>query len=435
VGRTDPQLGTTQAIARPKLLFLACYFVPVQGSACVRTWNISKYLARLGWDVTVVTPDPSLFRNVDDPERVSMDLDREGIRRILTGHRWRCLSPDELNCWNRGVGWVVGGICRNIAWYLGVTAGVGWIKEAERACASLTANDIDVILATGPPFASFTLAKRLSERLECPYVLDYRDPWIIHQNCRLSALQAMRELERKLIEDCSAVTSVSESLLDGTVGRRPKLHLITNGFDPEEMIQAKPYEFGHFAIVYAGIFYPPKRVITPVMAALRLLKKSETSKGVEWRLHYYGPQGDHVSQEAERFGVLDKVLIHGRVTRMEALSAIRGSAVTVVITSVVEEKAAGDRGTVTGKLFEPLGLGVPVLLIAPSGSDVEAIVQTTGLAHHVTPSNIDGMVSFLRKVMTGETPKAKFPETYAWPNIIKRLNTILRKSIAGSCQN
>ena len=68
-----------QDLKRPKLLFLACFFPPVQGIGSVRTRNIAKYLARLGWEVTVVTPDPSVWRNVEDPEKVSMELDREGI--------------------------------------------------------------------------------------------------------------------------------------------------------------------------------------------------------------------------------------------------------------------------------------------------------------------------------------------------------------------
>jgi hypothetical protein len=78
---------------RPKLLILACSFPPVQAIASVRTGNIAEYLARLRWEVTVVTPDPSVWRNVEDPEKVSMELDREGIGRILTGYRWRCLEP------------------------------------------------------------------------------------------------------------------------------------------------------------------------------------------------------------------------------------------------------------------------------------------------------------------------------------------------------
>ena len=105
---------------RPKLLFLAYYFSPVQAIASVRTGNIAKYLTRLGWEVTVVTPDPSVWRNVEDCEKVSMELDREGIGRILTGHRWRCLEPIHLNCWDQNLGWFAGGVCRSIARYLSI---------------------------------------------------------------------------------------------------------------------------------------------------------------------------------------------------------------------------------------------------------------------------------------------------------------------------
>src|SRR5262245_811962 len=83
---------------RPKLLFLARAFPPLRATACVRGWNIAKFLARLGWDVTVVTPHPSAWRHVESPSDVEFHLEREGIRRILTEHRWRCLAPTSLNC-------------------------------------------------------------------------------------------------------------------------------------------------------------------------------------------------------------------------------------------------------------------------------------------------------------------------------------------------
>lgn len=419
-------------MARPKLLFLACYFAPVQGSACVRTWNIAKYLARSGWDVTVVTPDPSVWRHVEDPERVSRELDREGVRRILTGHRWRCLFPDDLKCWNRGLGWVAGGVCRKITRGLGVDKGIGWISEADRACASLTSDDVDVILASGPPFASFALAKRLADRLERPYVLDYRDPWMMHADSIPWVRQTIRHLEWELIEGASAVIAISDSLLDGRFELKHKMHVITNGFDPEELACVRRYEFGHFAIVYAGIFLPPKRVITPVMVALRRLKDRPISQLHHWRFHYYGPNGDHVHEEAVRLGVMDRVVLHGRVMRAEALSAIRGAGVAVVITSVLEDKAVKDRGIVTGKLFEPLGLGVPVLLVGPFGADVEAIAEATGLVRIVPAKDIDGMASFFTEVMSGQIPKANSPETYAWPNIIKKLDVVLRSAMRPS---
>ena len=418
----------------PRLLFLACYFPPAQGSACVRTWNIAKHLARLEWNVTVVTPHPSIWRHVDDARKVSRELDRENVTRIFTGHRWRCLDPGGLMCWNQSIGWVMGGICRRIARYFAVNSGIGWIKEAELACESLTSNDVDVILATGPPFATFSLAKRLSIRLGRPYVLDYRDPWVVHPDSTLSALEATRRLERQLIEDCDAVTAVSGSLLKGTCLPSPKLHVVTNGYDPEELAQVKPCDFGHFAIVYAGVFRPPVTVITPVMQALKLLKEKKAAP-IEWKFHYYGPHGDHVLDEAHRFEVVDNVVIHGRVGRADALSAVRGSGATIVITSVLEVKEEWEKGIVTGKLFEPLGMQVPILLIGPTGIDVDDIIEDAGLAYKVTPSDIDGIVTFLEKLMSGNVPSVKKPELYAWPNTIKALDAVLRNAIVKTLGN
>jgi hypothetical protein len=204
-------------IRRLKVLFLACYFPPAQGSACVRTWNLAKHLARLDWDVTVVTPDPLIWRNIDDPGKLGEALPNEGIRRILTDHRWRNLAPHSMKCWNAGIGWAIGGACRKIARHFAIDSAVGWVGEAESACRSLTRSDADVILATGPPFSAFVLAKRLSQRLKLPYVLDYRDPWVAHPDARRSAVLAKREREQQLIGGASAVTVVSKSLLNGKV--------------------------------------------------------------------------------------------------------------------------------------------------------------------------------------------------------------------------
>ncbi len=414
--------------ARPKLLFLAWPFPPLSTVGSVRTLNIAKYLTRSGWDVTVVTPRPSLWRYVEHPEEVEVILKREGIRRILTGHQWCVLFPDFLKCWNSGLGWFLGGICRRIARHSGINEGIGWIKAAEQACLTLTATDVDIILASGPPFASFRLAKNLSDKLGRPYVLDYRDPWIHTADRALSAPTTRIREEMKLIAGCSAVTVVS-NFLDGRFDLGPKLHVITNGFDPEEMAQVKPFDFGHFAIVYAGSLNLPEQVITPVMGALRRLKETDRGRNVDWWFHYYGAEGEHVREQAERFGVTERVVLHGSVSRAEALSAVRGAGVTVVITSVFDEATSQDKGVVTGKIFEPLGLGTPILLIAPHGSFIETIIKTTGLAGVFTGSDVEGMVSFLRDAMCGRAPQPKNPAAYAWPNLARQLDATLREAV------
>lgn len=420
---------------RPKLLFLARAFPPLRVTACVRTWNIAKYLSRLGWDITVVTPYPSLWRDVANQNETDAALDREGIRRILTDHQWRCLSPNNLRCRTDGVSWLLGGISRWIARRLGLEQTIGWIKPAEHSCATLTAKDVDVILATASPFATFRLARRLANKLECPYVMDYRDPWTGNPHVtRLPRLATIRE-EAALLARAAAVTIVSRSwglALERRFGLGKKLHIVSNGYDPEELANIEPHDFGHFAIVYTGNFYPPKRNISPVMAALKRLKETIKDTGGDWYFHYYGRHGDHVRDEANRFGVTERVILHGVVPMPQALSAVRGAGVTVVITSVVEEASLEDKGVVTGKLFESLGLGKPCLLIAPPGSDVESIGEETGLIRCFAGSDISGVASFLRDAIQGLAPEVKRCQEYAWSNIAKRLDSVLRTAISAS---
>ena len=418
---------------RPKLLFLAYPFPPAKAPGCVRTWNMAMYLTRFGWDVTVVTPDPSILRNIEDIEKASREVDHAGIKRILTGHEWRCLAPNNLRCWNRNLGRLAGRVCRVIARKLGIDAHIGWVRSAERACSHLTKEDVDLIVATGSPFASFSLAKRLSEKFGRPYVLDYRDPWTGNPHgARLQPLAAAQR-EARALEDCAAVTIVSPSwggALDRRFGVGPKLHVVTNGFDPTEMETVKPYDFGHCAFVYTGIFYPPKRSISPFLTALKLLRESPQGNAKEWYFHYYGPDERYIREEAGQFGLTDRIVLHGRVPRREALSAVKGANLAVVITSVEEEETLEDKGIVTGKIFEAVGLAAPVLLIAPKGSDASTITESTGLVKSFAGTEIQGMVSFLKDVVRGQTSQPQGIESCSWVAISKNLDALLRGVLA-----
>jgi glycosyltransferase involved in cell wall biosynthesis len=413
-------------------------FPPLRSAGCVRTWNIAKNLKTYGWDITVVTPHPSVFRHLDASEEIDDYLKHEGIARIMTDHQWRCLVPEHLNCWNEKLGWLAGGICRTLARRMGVDKDAGWTKAVERACSGLTADDVDIILASGPPFGAFSLAKRLAERLGKPYVLDYRDPWTGNPHHGHLPPPTAVKREEDALRGCAAVTIVSPSwglALGQRFGIGAKLHIMTNGYDSGEMADIKPYDFGHCAFVYAGIFYPPKRIITPFLAALKLLKESLPDSADKWYFHYYGVDEDHIQGQADRFGLVDRIVYHGRVPRQEVLSAVKGANLSVVITSVTEQGTLEDKGIVTGKIFEAIGLGAPVLLIAPIGSDAEAITEPTGLVKSFTGTEIQGMVSFLKDVVGGQVLEPKNREICSWTTISKNLDATLRRCMTSSNTN
>jgi glycosyltransferase involved in cell wall biosynthesis len=420
---------------RPKLLFLAYSFPPAVAVSCVRTWNIAIYLTRIGWDVTVVTLNPSLWRNVDDCGKVSRELDREGVKRILTGHQWRFLWSDGLKYWDRNLGWLAGGIGRTIARHLAIDRHVGWIKETERACSDLTPKDVDVILASGSPFVAFRLARNLSDRLGRPYVLDYRDPWTANPHHGRPPRPATIREEASLLQGSAAVTVVSPSWgmdLDRRYGVGTKLHVVTNGYDSSEMAAVKPHDFGHCAFVYTGIFYPPRRILSPFMAALKCLKGPQSETGKEWYFHYYGVQEDYVRGQGVRFGLNDRIVLHGKVPRHEALSAVKGASLAVVVVSIEEQASSEMLGMVPAKIFEAIGLGTPVLLIAPFGSDATALIAPTGLVKSFTGTEIQGMASFLKDVVSGQVPQPKNAEIFSWTTISKNLDAILRKCMTST---
>ena len=78
---------------RPRLLYLAYAFPPLNTVGCGRAWNTAMYLSRLEWDVTVVTPDPSLWQKVEDASGVNLRIEQEGLRRIPHGTRLARSQP------------------------------------------------------------------------------------------------------------------------------------------------------------------------------------------------------------------------------------------------------------------------------------------------------------------------------------------------------
>jgi len=427
-----PRLDRLPLGRKPRLLFIAYDFPPINSIGCVRAYNIAKWLTRKGWEVTVVTPFESAWRQGSSADDLHDNLSRQGIRCMRTEHFWRSLLP--LPSERRNFSWALGGVSRRVAGFLGIEREAGWLQEAERACTGLMPDDVDIVLASGPPFGAFDVARRVAARIGRPFIMDYRDLWTGNPHAKRPLSQPKIEIEREILSAAAAATGVSPSLgqsLREQFGVFGQFHVISNGFDPEEMAVVPKFEFGHPAIVYAGVFYPPKRTADPLMAALALLEERDKGQ-TPWAFHYYGYQGDYVLETAAAHGVASRVINHGRVPRSEALSAVRGASAAVVISSVFETASLQDRGIVTGKVFEAIGLGTPLLVIAPEGSDLEGVLSVTGLGKRFAGPDIEGMERYLRDVLRGRTAADSRPDSYSWDCIVEELDRVLREAARGA---
>jgi glycosyltransferase involved in cell wall biosynthesis len=410
-------------------LFLAYYFPPVRSIASVRSWNIAKNLSRMGWDVTLVTPDPSLWRDPDKSIDVSALSRALGIRFVYTGHKWRFLNPDHLRCADKGIGGYAAKLACRVSLLFRIEREAGWNRAALKACSQLRSDDFDVILATGSPFWAFWVAEKVARKFQKPFVLDYRDLYTANPHLTRNAAFHLARKEQRHLLKAAAVTVVSDSMrqsMQKRYGVGGKTYVVTNGYDPEELNATSAERFDHFAIVYAGQFYPPISVVTPIMALLARLKAVHGRPMPRWAFHYYGEAKDSVQNEAMRFGVAEHVVIHGLVPRGESLAATRGAGVAVVVISVKSDSTLEERGLITGKIFEPIGLSTPILLIAPPGTDAEAILETAGVGTRDEGGDIDGMTDYVLQLMSGLRPGKRRPEEYEWGNVAKHLDKVLR---------
>ncbi len=420
------------------VLLLSYYYPPVNATACVRTGPLAKYLARLGWNVTVLTPNPAIWRDDAVDTWMKREAALEGIRLLYTDHGWRALSPGFLNCESGGMRGLMGKVSRGVARYAGIDRAMGWIGPATQAVNATALGKVDLVLASGEPWASFNLARRLAERLKCPYVLDYHDllsgnPYASH---RYPGRVERREAE--LVANSSALTVVSDTWAQVLRSRfrTSAVHVIPNGYDPDVVDMVEPERFAHRSIVYAGSFYPPKLVITPIFAALKRCQVDPAVMSRTWYFHYYGRDEAHVRAEARRFGVESRVVVHGMVDRRRAVAAAKGADACVVVTSVLPSTDAADRGVLTSKLYEIMGMGTPIMLVTPEQSEAHSLSQNYRHITRFSGEDILGMERYLTRLIVEGEQRGEPATTYSWPILAKGMDAVLRTSIRqGSCDS
>jgi hypothetical protein len=78
-------------------------------------------------------------------------------------------------------------------------------------------------------------------------------------------------------------------------------------------------------------------------------------------------------------------------------------------------------------------MGCPTLLIAPAGSDIDAIAEATGLVRRFAGNEINRISAFLSEAMHGTITTSRKSERYSWTTIADTLDTVLRK-VAGKLE-
>jgi glycosyltransferase involved in cell wall biosynthesis len=380
------------------LLMVIPFFPPNAGGGVYRPLSFVKYLGDHGWRPTVLTMDSAAYWIADEslvPEVPSTCVVHRtktlSGQAVLSGVRRRggSASKEKRTQVRSSRGF---GVLRKLgAAALMPDTYVGWYPFAVREGKKILGEgSFDAVYSTSPPETSHLIALHLSAIAGLPWVADFRDPWMnLHLLPCPSPLHRRihRRLEKRVCARASVVVTATPWHRDLILKSYPAMapvELIRNGYDPAEIDRlagfAPPSDV--FQIVHAGML-TQKRSAAIFLEALKAFLDEVPGARERCRVVFLGPRESENDAAAGALGLADVVSFRDTVSHAEALKIERSSHVLVLI----KNNDPLYDGVVPGKLYEYIGVGRPILALAPEG-DAAAIVRAHGRGEVAPPGDV-----------------------------------------------
>lgn len=297
-----------------------------------------------------------------------------------------------------------------------------WTKRAViKARNIIDSNDIDVILSSFSPMSTHVAASELKKRYpRIKWVADYRDLWTRNPAISSKGLWNIIEgiIEKKVIRNADLFSTVSEPLKEELVtflGEDKKIAVIYNGFEEKLLEPAKwASNFKQFiqkpiVISYTGTIYPGRSNPYSLFVALRQLEnKGRITKG-DIVVNFYGSRIGDLTNVIADTNAYNWVNVKGHFSHSEIVDIQQKSDLLLFL----ESGDANARGVLTGKLFEYMISGTPILAVGinKEGSAASFIKEScTGVVLADDPDEIE---IFLDNILT-EGKLAGFTPNYTF---------------------
>ncbi|MBR5293717.1 MAG: glycosyltransferase [Oscillospiraceae bacterium] len=361
-------------------------FAPHNNSGAIPNTKLIKYLARQDVRITLVTKAVTPDMVIDEA-LLPVEMDRirtirvdhsQLFRRTMEASRNRITDNGvklKMKSETRPLRSKVVNILKNT--YL-TTRDRDWFLRATAAMKrELAGEHFDCVYSTFPNEVNHVLARWvMGQGMADRWIADFRDPMFYqyHDAHNLRRLKRQHRIER----EADLVTIVSEGArskfrCDGVA--EEKLICIPNGFDPEDAAQTvgTPTD-GMLRIFYAGTLYAGRRDFSVVFRAISELNREGLVEPERIRFEYAGNEWPVMRSFAEQYGLTDCCINHGFIPRSRVLELLGEADCTAVCT----HNTKTDQGVVTGKVFELLLVGKPIVTVVngdTADSELAAIVR------------------------------------------------------------
>jgi glycosyltransferase involved in cell wall biosynthesis len=203
--------------------------------------------------------------------------------------------------------------------------------------------------------------------------------------------------EAEALASADAVVTTTRPIASALQGRVPqerkRVRIIPNGYDEEDF--AEPPKAS--APLRTTILHAGATIMARAEGFLDALEKLAKTKGQldHLEVRFVGWQARNVSQRVANSSCLGSlVTLEPTVPHEEAIRLMQTSSVLLLL----QGRGAYWGQFHSGKAFEYLRSGVPILAVVPEGADAE-LVQKTGTGCVVDPADTEGISNFLMQII------------------------------------
>lgn len=371
----------------PKVLIITYYWPPAGGPGVQRILGFVRYLPMFGWEPVVVTvlkgdysnEDPSLLQQVPEKVKVYKIPAREpfNLYRRLTGKKRDEKIPTHILAAEKNQSFRER-LSRFIRLNFFIPdARIGWIPYLTKTGTQIVQKEIpDILISSSPPHSLQLATKKIARKTDIKWIADFRDPWTdffhYQEKGRLCFARYLdRYFEKSILKSVDAAVTVSPSLSALFKKKVPTLKatVITNGFDLEEYNGLIIKKHPHFTLFYAGSMRKSQCPMTFFDALQALIKKGKTP----FNIRIAGSIHPHIKQAIEERDLTESFTFLGYLEHRKVLQEMINAHLLLLLIPNTEQ----NEGILTGKLFEYMASGTPILGFGPEQGDAAAILKET----------------------------------------------------------
>ncbi len=375
-----------------RVLIITYYWPPSGGSGVQRWLKMSKYLPENGWQPVIYTADDAEYPVEDASLEKDVAPEAEIIRRpivepytfykkFLGIKKGEKVKAGFINEGAKKKGWK-----ENISvWLRGnffiPDARCWWIKPSVKYLSKyLNEHPVDAMISTGPPHSMHLIAKALHKKYNIPWVADFRDPWTdidFYKDLKLTrcADRKHHRLERQVLTEATKVVTVGWDWARGLESHGAQdVEVITNGFDGsvtlnQTMTDKQPE--GAFSMSHIGIIGAARNAVV-FWKALSELIENESFKN-DLRIKLIGQVDNSVVKTIKENGLENNVSIIPYIPHEKVIKEQEASQVLLLFIN----NSPNAKGILTGKIFEYMASGRPILAIGPKDGDTAIMLGKT----------------------------------------------------------